>query len=101
MILGLYGRQALAADIGLASGAGQGFSGLTLAHNARSKDEVDRLLTEAAAAGGTIAKPAADVFWGGYSGYFQDLDGHYWEVAWNPFFPLADDGSITLPEADA
>lgn len=100
VILGLYGRQALAEDIGLTSGGGQGFSGLTLAHNTRSKDEVDALLKEAEAAGGSIVKPAEEVFWGGYSGYFQDLDGHYWEVAWNPFFPIAGDGAITLPETN-
>ncbi|MDD9878203.1 MAG: VOC family protein [Magnetovibrio sp.] len=98
IILGLYGRQALAEDIGLGSGDGSGFAGLTLAHNARSKDEVDALLADVEAAGGVIAKPAEEVFWGGYSGYFRDLDGHYWEVAWNPFFPIAEDGSITLPD---
>ncbi len=97
IILGLYGRQALAEDIGLKSGDGSGFRGLTLAHNARSKADVDALLSEAEAAGATIAKPAEEVFWGGYSGYFRDPDGHYWEVAWNPFFPIGADGAIALP----
>jgi len=97
IILGLYGRGPLAADIGLASAAGSGFAGVTLAHNARSKEEVDVLLKAAEAAGATVVKPAEDVFWGGYSGYFQDPDGHYWEIAWNPFFPVAEDGGVTLP----
>lgn len=65
MILGLYGREPLADDIGLESAAGSGFSGVTLAHNARSKDVVDTLLAEAVAAGATLAKPAEEVFWGG------------------------------------
>lgn len=98
MILGLYGREPLADDIGLPSGAGSGFSGVTLAHNARTKEAVDSLLAEAVAAGATLAKPAEEVFWGGYSGYFQDPDGHYWEVAWNPFFPIGDDGATNLPD---
>ncbi|HEX4784392.1 MAG TPA: VOC family protein [Candidatus Sulfotelmatobacter sp.] len=67
----------------------------TLAFNTRSHDEVDAVLKEAEAAG---AKPAQEAFWGGYSGYFSDPDGFLWEVAWNPFFPLAKDGSIQIPE---
>ena len=64
---------------------GSGFRGVTLAHNVSSKEEVDRVMTQAKQAGATIVKPAQDVFWGGYSGYFADPDGHLWEVAWNPF----------------
>jgi uncharacterized glyoxalase superfamily protein PhnB len=59
---------------------------------------VDAVLAEAVAAGGTLLKPAQDAPWGGYSGYFADPDGYPWEVAWNPFFPFAADGSLQLPE---
>lgn len=83
--LALYPRDALAADVGIATD-GSGFSGVTLAHNLRSKEEVDELLDVAVAAGGTLVKPAQDTFWGGYSGYFSDPDGYLWEIAWNPFF---------------
>ena len=79
--LSLYPRDLLAEDATV-SDDGTGFSGVTLAHNVPSKDEVESLLTEAEAAGGRIVKPAQDVFWGGYSGYFADLDGHLWEVAY-------------------
>ena len=94
--LALYPRAALAADIGVPD-EGHGFSGITLAHNGRSKEHVDAIMKEAEAAGAMIIKPAQDVFWGGYSGYFRDLDGHLWEVAWNPDFPLDDTGAVTLP----
>ncbi|NQW01096.1 MAG: VOC family protein [Rhodospirillales bacterium] len=96
LILGLYGLGALAAEAGQSPGSG--FDGITLAHNARSKAEVDTLLAEAKAAGGQILKPAEEVFWGGYSGYFADPDNHAWEIAWNPFFPIADDGTISMPD---
>ena len=95
MILGLYGRAALAEDAKVEDSR-PGFSGVALAYNGRDKAEVDRVLDEAVAAGGTLIKAAEDVFWGGYSGYFADPDGHLWEVAFNPFFPIADDGSISL-----
>ena len=64
------------------------FGGVTLAYNIRSKQEADETLKQAIAAGASLLKPAADTFWGGYSGYFADPDGHPWEVAWNPYFPL-------------
>lgn len=83
--LALYPRDALAADVGIPT-EGSGFSGVTLAHNLRSKEEVDELLDVAVAAGATLVKPAQDTFWGGYSGYFSDPDGYLWEIAWNPFF---------------
>ena len=83
--LALYPRDALAADVGIPT-EGSGFSGVTLAHNLRTKEEVDELLDVAVAAGGTLVKPAQDTFWGGYSGYFSDPDGYLWEIAWNPFF---------------
>ena len=66
----------------------EGFSGVTLAHNVGSKTEVDAVLKQAQRAGARITKPAKDTDWGGYSGYFADLDGYLWEVAWNPHFDL-------------
>ena len=83
--LALYPREALAADVGISTD-GSGFSGVTLAHNVRSKREVDELLQVAVEAGATLVKPAEDTFWGGYSGYFADPDNHLWEIAWNPHF---------------
>lgn len=83
--LGLYGRQALAEDATVPA-EGSGFTGVTLAHNVASEAEVDALLKQAVAAGGTLVKPGQRVFWGGYSGYFADPDGHLWEVAHNPHF---------------
>ena len=96
MVLALYPRDALAEDAHL-SAEGGGFGGITLAYNARDRREVDAVLAEAAAAGATLLKPAQDVFWGGYAGYFADPDGHPWEVAWNPHWPLGDDGSVRIP----
>lgn len=63
-------------------------AGFTLAHNVSTREEVDLVLEQALRAGAALVKPAQDVFWGGYSGYFQDPDGYLWEVAWNPFWPL-------------
>ena len=83
--LALYPREALAADVGISADS-SGFSGVTLAHNVRSKREVDELLKVAVEAGATLVKAAEDTFWGGYSGYFADPDNHLWEVAWNPHF---------------
>jgi catechol 2,3-dioxygenase-like lactoylglutathione lyase family enzyme len=83
--LGLYGRQALAEDATVQA-EGSGFTGVTLAHNVASEAEVDALLKQAVAAGGTLVTPGQRVFWGGYSGYFADPDGHLWEVAHNPHF---------------
>jgi uncharacterized glyoxalase superfamily protein PhnB len=75
---------------------GSGFRGVTLAYNTRSRDEVDSVLAEAVAAGARLVKPAEDVFWGGYSGYFADPDGHLWEVAWNPFWTIDVQGRVSL-----
>jgi len=97
MALALYPRQELAKDAHLSSD-GQGFGGITLAFNTRNHEEVDSVLAEAQAAGAKLLKPAQEAFWGGYSGYFSDPDGFLWEVAWNPFFPLAEDGSLKLPD---
>jgi hypothetical protein len=86
--LALYRRRELADDAQVADPGPQPFSGITLAHNLRSPGDVDALLAHAAAVGGRIVKPAQKVFWGGYSGYFADPDGHLWEVAWNPDFVI-------------
>lgn len=94
MVVGLWGRHELAEDSGVEDSGGWG--GITLAHNVGSPDEVDALMGDAVAAGATVARPAAKAFWGGYSGVFADLDGHRWEVAHNPFWPLADDGSVRM-----
>jgi uncharacterized glyoxalase superfamily protein PhnB len=69
---------------------------VSLAYNARSREEVDSVLAEAKAAGANLPKPAQNAFWGGYSGYFSDPDGFLWEIAWNPSFPIAEDGSIRV-----
>ena len=92
----LYPRDNMARDIGIPA-EGSGFSGVALAHNTRTREGVDAILQEAEQARGSIVRAAADQFWGGYAGCFSDLDGHLWEVAWNPHFPIADDGSIALP----
>jgi len=94
-VLALWSRAALAADARLPA-TGSGFGGIALAYNTRSRDEVDRVLAEAEAAGGTILKPAEEASWGGYTGYFADLDGHPWEVAWNPQWTILEDGSVRL-----
>ncbi len=96
-IVSLFGRRALMDEAGLDDAAGHGSAGATLACNMASKEEVDATLAEAAAAGGRISAPAVDRDWGGYSGYFTDLDGHAWEIAWNPYFEIAPDGTVTLP----
>jgi uncharacterized protein len=71
---------------------------MTLAYNCRTREEVDSVMLEARAAGGVIVKAAQQAFWGGYSGYFSDPDSFLWEVAWNPSFKIAQDGSLELPE---
>ncbi|PPC79495.1 MAG: glyoxalase [Hyphomicrobium sp.] len=97
IVLGLYGRAALAEDAHVSDGAA-GFSGIALAHNVGSDAEVDAVLAEAVAAGAKLLKPGQKVFWGGYSGYVSDPDGHLWEVAHNPFLPLDANGLPELPE---
>lgn len=91
--LGLYSLAALAEDIGVAEGT-LGRGAATLGYNVRTKEEVDDVLQRAKVAGATILKPAQAVFWGGYHGYFADPEGHVWEVAHNPFSPLAEDGAF-------
>jgi len=94
MIVALWSRANLAEDSGVAEGSGWG--GITLAHNVRSPQEVDAVIEEARAAGGTVTREPAATFWGGYSGVFCDPDGYPWEVAHNPHWTLADDGSVRL-----
>ncbi len=81
--LAVWPRTSLAHDTGL-SASSPGNSAFSLAHNVTSKEEVDEVLMQAKQAGAVIVKPAQEAFWGGYSGYFQDPDGHLWEIAWNP-----------------
>ncbi|MFD8635970.1 VOC family protein [Streptomyces sp. NPDC059533] len=102
LALVLWDRRKLAADCGLPeSPAPTGFGGIALAHNVRTDAEVDALLDAAAKAGGTVTRPAAVNAIGFYSGVFTDPDGHAWEVAHNPGFTLAEDGSLVLPDFTA
>lgn len=98
-VLALYGMRDLAADQGRPS-AKLGTGAVTLAQNFETEAEVDAAVDRAVAAGGRELKRPELVFWGGYSGYVADPDGHVWEYAVNPFWPLAGDGSLTLPEAE-
>ena len=95
MVLGLWSRDSLAKDARVPAG-GAGFGGIALAYNTRAKEDVDAVLAEAEAAGATITKPAEEAFWGGYTGYFADPDGHLWEIAWNPSWTITKDGSVSL-----
>lgn len=101
LALVLWGREKLAGDAGIDDGTAGGSGGVTLAHNVRSQAEVDALLADAADAGAEITRAARETFYGGYAGYFRDPDGHVWEVAYNPGFPLGADGSITVPDFGA
>ena len=95
-VLGLFGRADLAADQGRPS-VSLGTGAMTLAQNFDTEADVDAAYAAALAAGAQPLKAPEKVFWGGYSGYFADPDGHVWELAMNPFWPLAKDGSLTLP----
>jgi uncharacterized protein len=94
MIVALWGREQLAEDSGVEDGGGWG--GVTLAYNVRTPEEADTLIGQARAAGARIAREPGRTFWGGYSGIFIDPDGHPWEVAHNPHWTLAEDGSVSL-----
>ena len=96
VVLVLWGREKLAADTGVAD-EGASWSGITLAHNAASREEVDEVVETARRNGAEIAREPAETFYGGYAGVFRDLDGHAWEVAHNPGFGLEPDGSVILP----
>ncbi len=95
IVVALWDRAKLAEDAVVEDTGGWG--GITLAHNVRSPQQLDAVLDEVAAAGATVARPGGETFWGGYSGVFVDPDGHAWEVAHNPRWTVADDGSVTLP----
>ena len=95
-VLGLFPRHELAEDASVPE-AGSGFTGVTLAINLESREAVDAAFADAAAAGATITKPGTEAVWGGYSGYFADPDGHLWELAFNPFFPISPEGLLQLP----
>jgi uncharacterized protein len=94
----LWHQDKLAEDGGFDRVRSPGFRGVALAHNVRSRDDVDAVMAAARAAGASISRWPADTFYGGYAGYFTDLDGHAWEIAYNPGFPLGDDGSLTVPD---
>ncbi len=96
IVLALYLRDKLAEDAQVST-EGSGFSGVTLAYNAKSQEEVDQVLQTVENLGAQIVKKAQKVFWGGYSGYFADPDGHLWEVAWNPFFEFDEKDNLKLP----
>ena len=97
LALVLWGRDKLATDAGVVDDAGH-FSGVALAHNVRSRGEVDELIGLAREAGALVTREPAPTFYGGYAGYFLDPDGHPWEIAHNPGFTLEDDGSLVLPD---
>lgn len=96
VVLALWGREALAGDAMVADTGGAS-TAIALAWNTRSKAEVDAAMAVAAGAGARITKPAVDTFWGGYAGYFADPDGHLWEVAYNPHWPMDEHGRLQLP----
>lgn len=102
MAIVLWGREKAAADAGVDPGEGGGgqrsFGGIVLAQNVRSPGEVDEIMAAAARAGAAITCPARPTFYGGYAGFFADPDGHLWEIAHNPGFVLAADGSLQLPD---
>lgn len=95
IVLALYPREKLAEDVTI-SPEGSGFSGITIAYNTQSEAEVDEILKKVADLGAEIVKPAEKVFWGGYSGYFRDLDGHLFEVAYNPFANFDEQGNLDI-----
>ena len=95
IVIALWSRAELASDSAVEDSGGWG--GVTLAYNTRSESEVDAVIETARGAGGRIAREPAKTFWGGYSGVFADPDGHPWEVAYNPRWEIAEDGSVKLP----
>ncbi len=95
VVIGLYPYDLLAEDAQI-SPEGNGFRGVTFAHNVEKKKDVEVFLKKAEQCGAKIVKDAQEVFWGGYHGYFSDLDGNLWEVAWNPGFPFDDEGRLEL-----
>lgn len=98
LVFSLWSREKLATDLGVTDHAADGVGGVALSHNVRSPTEVDQILAAAEEAGARITRAAAETFYGGYAGAFSDPDGHSWEIAHNPGFALADDGTITVPD---
>lgn len=99
VVLSLFPRKDLAADAGLPEdGGAKGFRGAALAHNCRSREAVDAAVAAWRTAGGQVVKAPEDAPWGGYAGYVADPDGHLWEIAWNPHFPLDAEGRVSLPD---
>ncbi|KOX09196.1 VOC family protein [Micromonospora profundi] len=98
LALVLWSRDKLAADAGITD---PGTGAMTLAQNVRSRAEVDELIAAAVKAGAEVTQPARETFYGGYAGCFADPDGHVWEIAWNPGFPLGPDGALTVPDFGA
>lgn len=98
LVLSLWDRRKLAADCGVEDGPRAVFGGVVLAHNVRSADEVDALVDTARRAGARVTKEPAETFYGGYAACVADPDGHVWELAHNPGFELAADGTLTLPD---
>jgi predicted lactoylglutathione lyase len=94
----LWARAKVAADGNVDDTDSSGFGGMTLAHNVTSREAVDAVMAEAETAGATVTKPAEETFYGGYAGFFTDLDGHVWEIAHNPGFTLTDTGELVLPD---
>ena len=94
----LWAREKVAADAGITDDDASGFGGMTLAHNVSTRDEVDRIVQDAAGAGAEVTAAPSETFYGGYAGFFRDPDGHVWEVAHNPGFTLGADGALTLPD---
>ncbi|MGD2052020.1 MAG: VOC family protein [Acidimicrobiia bacterium] len=94
----LWGREKVAADAGVEDDGTSRFGGTALAHNVRSRDEVDRVIAAARNAGAEVTRQPAETFYGGYAGVFRDPDGHVWEIAHNPGFTLRPDGSLVLPD---
>jgi catechol 2,3-dioxygenase-like lactoylglutathione lyase family enzyme len=97
-VLGLFGHDDLADDAQLARAPAPAFRGVSLAINLESAEAVDAAMAAARAAGASVVKEPQHVFWGGYSGYFADPDGHLWELAYNPHWTLGADGAVTLPD---
>ena len=97
IVLALFGYHDLAEDAGVVAGPIPSFRGTGVAWNGTSEEDVDRIMAHAKSAGATLVKKAVKVFWGGYSGYFADPEGHLWEVAYNPFMPIDAEGHIQLP----
>lgn len=101
LALVLWGRDELARDCGVEDDPSAGFGGVALAHNVRAQAEVDEVVEAARAAGAAVSRAPGPTPYGGYAGVFVDLDGHAWEIAFNPGFPLAADGSLLVPDLGA